>query len=60
VFWLAVTQLEHGEWLVGQGRPSEAEPRLAEAGEIFERLEARPWLERATAVARTQQPQVPA
>ncbi len=59
-FWLAVTLLEHGEWLVGQGRPSQAEPLLAEASEIFERLEARPWLERVTAAARTQQPQVPA
>ena len=45
-FWLAVTQLEHAEWLVGQGQPSEAEPLLAEASEIFERLEATPWLER--------------
>jgi len=59
-FWLAVTLLEHGERLVGQGRPSQAEPLLAEAGEIFERLEARPWLERVTAAARTQQPPVPA
>jgi hypothetical protein len=47
-FWLAVTQLEHAEWLVGQGRADEAEPLLAEARELFERLEARPWLERAT------------
>jgi class 3 adenylate cyclase/tetratricopeptide (TPR) repeat protein len=46
-FWLAVTQLEHGEWLTAQGRSEEAEPLLAEAGETFERLEAAPWLERA-------------
>jgi predicted ATPase len=46
-FWLAVTQLEHGEWLAGQGRRDEAEPLLAEARETFERLEAAPWLERA-------------
>jgi tetratricopeptide (TPR) repeat protein len=59
-FWLAVTLVERGEWLVGQGRPSQAEPLLAEAGEIFERLEARPWLERVSAAARPQQPQVPA
>ncbi len=45
-FWLAVTLLEHGEWLAGQDRAAEAEPLLAEAREIFERLEARPWLER--------------
>ena len=48
-FWLAVTLLEHGEWLVGQGRSGEAEPLLAEAGEIFERLAATPWLDRVTA-----------
>ena len=50
-FWLAVTLLEHGEWLVGgQGRAGDAEPLLAEAHEIFDRLEARPWLERLDAV----------
>ena len=45
-FWLAVTQLEHGE-LTGDAS------LLAEAREIFERLEARPWLERLDAVAPT-------
>jgi tetratricopeptide (TPR) repeat protein len=59
-FWLAVTLLEHGELLVGQGQPSEAEPLLAEASTIFEQLQARPWLERVTAAAQMQQPQVPA
>ena len=49
-FWLAVTQLEHGEWLVEQGRAQEAEPLLGEARETFERLEAKPWLERVVAV----------
>ena len=49
-FWLAVTQLEHGEWLVAHGRAEEAEPLLAEAREIFERLEAAPWLERLEGV----------
>ena len=50
-FWLAVTLLEHGEWLVGgQSRVDDAEPLLAEAHEIFDRLEARPWLERLDAV----------
>ena len=51
VFYLAVTELEHGEWLAPRGRRDEAEPRLAEAREIFERLGATPWLERAAAVA---------
>jgi tetratricopeptide (TPR) repeat protein len=49
-FWLAVTELEHGEWLTERGRADEAEPLLTEAREIFERLEAAPWLERANAV----------
>jgi tetratricopeptide (TPR) repeat protein len=53
-FWLAVAQLEHGEWLAEQGRPAEAEPLLEEADEIFSRLEARPWLKRC-AQARTRQ-----
>jgi hypothetical protein len=49
-FWLAVTELEHAERLLELGQDSEAAPLLAEAREIFEQLEARPWLERATAL----------
>jgi predicted ATPase/class 3 adenylate cyclase len=45
-FWLAVTRLEHAELLLAGGRTTEAEPLLAEAREIFERLGAAPWLER--------------
>jgi predicted ATPase/class 3 adenylate cyclase len=60
VFWLAVTQLEHGEWLVGQGRSEEAEPLLAEARETFERLEATPWLERLAAAQPQKRTQIPA
>jgi class 3 adenylate cyclase/tetratricopeptide (TPR) repeat protein len=45
-FWLAVTELERAEWLERQGRSSEAQAPLDEAREIFERLEAKPWLER--------------
>jgi class 3 adenylate cyclase/tetratricopeptide (TPR) repeat protein len=56
-FWLAVTLLEHAEWLVGQGQPSGAEPLFAEATEIFDRLEARPWLERTTRIASARQPE---
>ena len=54
-FYLAVTQLEHGEWLATQGRPDEAEPLLTEARELFERLEARPWLERTARATGVQQ-----
>jgi hypothetical protein len=39
-----VTLLDHGEWLETQGRP--AAEQLEEAGTIFDRLGARPWLER--------------
>jgi tetratricopeptide (TPR) repeat protein len=50
-FWLGVTLLEHGEWLVAEGRFAEAEPLLAEARDVFERLGAAPYLERADAAA---------
>ncbi len=49
-FWLAVTLLEHAEWLSDQGRPRDAEPLFDDAQETFERLKATPWLDR---VART-------
>ncbi len=48
-FWLAVTLLEQGE-----------AAGLAEALEIFERLEATPWLERAAAAASEQNVRVSA
>jgi class 3 adenylate cyclase/tetratricopeptide (TPR) repeat protein len=51
-FYLAVTELESGEWLVAQGRGDEAEALLAEAREVFERLEAKPWLERVSILRR--------
>jgi class 3 adenylate cyclase/tetratricopeptide (TPR) repeat protein len=47
VFWLAVTQLEQAEWLIQQDRADEAWPLVDEASEVFVRLEATPWLERA-------------
>jgi len=50
-FWLAVTQLEHAEWLTDAGKPGEAEPLFAEARAVFERLEASPWLDRASRTA---------
>ena len=49
-FELAVVRLEHAEWLAASGRASEAEPLLDEAREIFERLRATRWLERADRV----------
>ncbi len=59
-FWLALTELEHAALLAEQGRGLEAEPLLAEAREIFERLEATPWLERVAAVAAGYDTQIPA
>jgi predicted ATPase/class 3 adenylate cyclase len=50
VFHHAATQLEHAEWLVGQGRGDEAGLLLGEARVTFEQLEARPWLDRVDAV----------
>jgi hypothetical protein len=51
-FYLAITLLEQSEWLIGRGRASEAEQPLEQAKAIFERLQARPWLDRlARAVA---------
>jgi tetratricopeptide (TPR) repeat protein len=51
LFCLAVTLLEHGEWLAGRSREDDAGPMLAEARAIFERLEAAPWLERLERIA---------
>jgi hypothetical protein len=50
-FWLAMTLLEHAEWLTREGRTTDAAPVLAEAREIFERMGARPWMERAERLA---------
>jgi len=57
VFPLAVTLLEHAEWLTSVGRSEEAAPLLDESWELFERLRARPWLERLAA-ARAVVPQL--
>jgi predicted ATPase/class 3 adenylate cyclase len=46
-FRLAVTQLEHAEWLASAGRNVEAAPLLDEAIEMFVRLRAEPWIARA-------------
>ena len=60
VFWRAVAQLEHAERLAADGRPHEAEPLLAEARDTFERLEAKPWLDRLDAVQAGTLTQIPA
>jgi tetratricopeptide (TPR) repeat protein len=50
-FYLAATLLDYGAWLTAEGRPSDAEPLLDEARAIFERLGAKPWLERLDQLA---------
>jgi class 3 adenylate cyclase/tetratricopeptide (TPR) repeat protein len=60
VFWLAVTELEQAEWLTGRERSDEAQPLLLPARETFERLEAKPWLERVDAVRIAALDEVPA
>jgi class 3 adenylate cyclase/tetratricopeptide (TPR) repeat protein len=59
-FWLAATHVEHAERLLELGREAEADPLLAEAREIFGRLEAGPWLERAAALSPEEPSRVPA
>ncbi len=49
-FWVAVTLLEHAEWLAEQSREEESAPLRSEAREIFERLKATPWIERVDSV----------
>jgi class 3 adenylate cyclase/tetratricopeptide (TPR) repeat protein len=59
-FHLAVTELEYGEWLVAHGRDEDAPLVLAEAREIFDRLEARPWIARLDAVQTSDPTKIPA
>src|SRR5205823_14726787 len=49
-FNLAQILLDHAELLSGAGREDEAAPLLEQARTIFERLGAKPWLERANAL----------
>jgi tetratricopeptide (TPR) repeat protein len=55
-FYVAVVEFEHAERLAAQGRAEEVTPLLAEAREIFEQLQATPWLERVARVAPAQVP----
>ncbi|MGA7989201.1 MAG: adenylate/guanylate cyclase domain-containing protein [Candidatus Dormiibacterota bacterium] len=48
-FWLAVTRLELGEWLVQRGKASDAQALFNEARATFAELAATPWIERAEA-----------
>ena len=46
----ALVELDHADWLIAEGRHDEAQPLLADARAMFERLGAGPWLERLDAV----------
>jgi tetratricopeptide (TPR) repeat protein len=59
-FYLAMTRLEHAEWLASLGRGEEAEPLLTEASEIFTRLQAKPWLKRLDAIQPGKPAEIPA
>jgi hypothetical protein len=52
-FWVATALLEHAEWLAAHGRGAETAPLVTEAREVFERLRARPRLERLDSLAAT-------
>ncbi|GAA1614771.1 LuxR family transcriptional regulator [Nonomuraea maheshkhaliensis] len=51
-FEQAQTRLEYAEWLRRRRRIAEARPHLAAAHDVFARLDARPWAERARAELR--------
>jgi len=55
-FFLAVTQLEHAESLEQVGPSDEADALRAAAREVFQRLGAQPWLERADQSAAGERP----
>ena len=56
-FHLAVTQLEHAEWLTASGSTDDAQPLLAEAHQTFDQLQATPWLQRTAQVPIRSEPE---
>jgi tetratricopeptide (TPR) repeat protein len=60
VFWRAVAQLEHAEWLNDQSRAEDAEPLLAQARETFDLLDAKPWVKRLDALEAGTRAEIPA
>ncbi|MER5183099.1 AAA family ATPase [Streptomyces sp. NPDC002896] len=51
-FEYALAHLDFAEWLRRRRRTAEARPLLGTALDVFERLDARPWIERTTAELR--------
>ncbi len=58
-FWVATGQLEQAEWLAAHGRSDEIDPLLTEARDVFERLRARPRLERLETIQGTRSTPAP-
>jgi hypothetical protein len=59
-FELAVTAFEHAGWLLAARRGEEAAAPLSDAADIFQRLQAKPWLERLDAASTGAQAPLPA
>jgi class 3 adenylate cyclase len=55
-FWLAVTQVELGEWLIARARDDDAHVHLEQARATFAGLAAEPWLRRVDAALRANLP----
>jgi len=56
-FYLGRALLDHAEWLDGRGDVAAAMPLAGEALELFSRLQAAPWSERASRLAGTHAPE---
>ena len=56
-FWLAVTLVEHAEWLAQNDRSAEGALLADESAELFTEMRAAPWLER---IAPLRRPALPA
>jgi class 3 adenylate cyclase/tetratricopeptide (TPR) repeat protein len=52
-FELALTQVDHAEWLASVGRQGEADDLLGQARGVFQRLRATPWIERVDRASRS-------
>ena len=57
--WVATTLTEHAEWLRQEGPAKQADRIAAEAAAIFDRLEAKSWLQRVTSGTRPMQASAP-
>ena len=56
-FWLALTQLEHGEWAAAEGREEQAARLASRALAGFGELSATPSIDRARALIESVAPE---